>query len=294
MAQIGPLVRGMRLRQWLKNVLVFVAPAAAGSLLERGTLGHALLAFSAFCLTASGLYLVNDVRDVNGDRLHAKKRFRPIASGALPIPTALVAAGVLVAGGLAIGFITLSASFGLILCIYVAITMAYSIVLKTQPVIELACVASGFVLRAVGGGAATQTRLSVWFVVVISFGALFVVTGKRLAEMPGPDGSQGEHRAVLSEYTPSFLKSTLTLSATVSITAYCLWAFENTTISVRAHGSEVWIQLTVVPVVLGCLHVLRRLDRGDGAAPEELAYKDRTLQVLGVLWLGLILIGIYL
>ena len=114
----------MRLRQWLKNVLVFVAPAAAGSLLERGTLGHALLAFSAFCLTASGLYLVNDVRDVNGDRLHAKKRFRPIASGALPIPTALVAAGVLVAGGLAIGFITLSASLGLILCISVAITMA--------------------------------------------------------------------------------------------------------------------------------------------------------------------------
>ncbi len=282
------------MRQWVKNVLVFVAPAAAGTLHHGPVLFKALLAFAAFCLTASGLYFINDIQDVEADRAHPRKRRRPIASGEIPLPVAWASAIILLAAGLVIGFVGTTWHFGVILIAYVVITIAYSMTLKREPVIELACVASGFVLRAVGGGAATGTPLSVWFVVVISFGALFIVTGKRLAEMPDEHGRGGEKRAVLAEYTTSFLEATLTLTAGVSITAYCLWAFENTGLSSRANGGVVWIQLTVVPVILGALHVLRLLGRGEGAAPEDLAFRDRTLQALGILWLLLVVIGVYL
>jgi len=286
------MVLALRPKQWLKNVLVFVAPAAAGTLSQGAVLSRALVAFVAFCMVASGLYLINDVADVDADRLHPRKSRRPIAAGLVPIPVALAMSAALLAGGLALGFLAAHWELGLTLAVYAVITLAYTFRLKTEAVLELACVASGFVLRATGGGAATGTRLSVWFVVVISFGALFLVTGKRLAEMP-TSTSPGEHRAVLASYTVGFLQATLTLAATISIAAYCLWAFESTGLVSRAHLSPVWIQLTVVPVVLGALHVLLLLFRGEGSAPEDLAYRDRTLQGVGVVWLALLLIGLY-
>ena len=286
------MVMALRPKQWLKNVLVFVAPAAAGTLHQGSVLTKALVAFVAFCMVASGLYLINDVRDVEADRQHPRKSRRPIAAGLVPVPVALVMSAVLLVAGLLVGTLAAHWELGVTLGIYIAITLAYTFKLKTEPVIELACVASGFVLRATGGGAATGTRLSVWFVVVISFGALFIVTGKRLAEMPTAT-SPGEQRVVLARYTTGFLQSTLTLAATISISAYCLWAFETTGLASRAHLSPVWIQLTVVPVVLGALHVLLLLYRGEGSAPEELAYRDRTLQAMGVAWLALMLIGLY-
>jgi decaprenyl-phosphate phosphoribosyltransferase len=282
----------MRPKQWVKNVLVFVAPAAAGTLLHGGVLLKAIIAFIAFSLTASGLYIINDIRDVDSDRAHHRKRFRPVAAGTLPIPVAWVAALVLLLGGLLLGTFVTTWQFGVTLLAYAIITLAYSLVLKSQPVIELACVASGFVLRATGGGSATNTKLSVWFLVVISFGALFIVAGKRLAEMPGAQGG-GEQRAVLGAYTKSFLEGTLLVTAAVAITGYCLWAFDRTGLSNRAHGGLFWIQLSVVPVVIGTLYVLRLLDAGEGGAPEELVYHDRTLQVLGLAWVACMLIGLY-
>ena len=286
------MVLALRPKQWLKNVLVFVAPAAAGTLHDGSVLSKALVAFGTFCMVASGLYLINDVRDVDADRQHPRKSRRPIAAGLIPIPLALATAVVLVVAGIVIGTLAAHWELGITLGVYAAITLAYTFKLKAEPVIELACVASGFVLRATGGGAATGTRLSVWFGVVISFGALFLVTGKRLAEMPSAT-SPGEQRAVLARYTVGFLQATLTLAATISIAAYFLWAFETTGLVSRAHLSPVWIQLTAVPVVLGALHVLLLLFRGEGSAPEELAYRDRTLQSIGVAWLALLMIGLY-
>ena len=289
----GALLRGMRPKQWLKNVLVFVAPVAAGTLFAHGVFVPTLVAFFAFSLAASGTYLLNDARDVEVDRLHPKKRFRPIASGELPMPVALIAGGILLVGGVLLGTFGASWELGVVLASYVGVTILYTAWLKTEPVIELACVAAGFVIRAIGGGAASHTRLSTWFIVVISFGALFIVIGKRLAELPEHAGDQAERRAVLKHYTKSYLQAALTMTAAVCVTAYCLWAFENTGLVRRAHGHEVWIHLTVVPVVLAVLHILRLLDAGEGGAPEELAYKDRTLQALGLLWVLLVVIGVY-
>jgi decaprenyl-phosphate phosphoribosyltransferase len=176
---------------------------------------------------------------------------------------------------------------------YAALSLTYSIRLKREPVIELAIVASGFVLRAVAGGVATHVPLSSWFLVVTSFGALFVVTGKRSAEYALLGEQRVAHRPVLNRYTKSFLQSTLTLTATVTVTAYCLWAFERAGVVAHAGRHVVWIQLTVIPMILAVLQVLLLLDSGQGGEPEELALRDRLLQGCGVLWLVLMGIGLY-
>lgn len=286
-------LNALRPKQWLKNVLVFIAPAAAGTLFHGTVLAKTIVAFAAFCLAASGTYLLNDLKDVESDRAHPKKRFRPIAAGLISPAVAIGIAVILLAGGIVLGSVAASWQLGIVLAAYVAITLAYTYWLKTVAVIELVCVAAGFVLRAIGGGSATHTPLSVWFVIVISFGALFLVAGKRLAEVPKADGSGGEKRAVLAQYSRTFLQSVVTLTATISIAAYCLWTFEKTGLVARAHGREIWIQLTVVPVVIAALHVLWLLDRGEGGAPDELAYHDRILQVTGLAWIVLVIIGVY-
>ncbi len=134
---------------------------------------------------------------------------------------------------------------------------------------ELAVVASCFVLRAVAGGVVARVPLSNWFLVFTSFAALFIVSGKRCAEHARLGDDRGVHRLVLDEYTESFLKSTLTISATVTVASYCLWAFDRTGLLAHAGDHVVWIELTVIPLVLSVLHILRLLDAGHGGEPEQ-------------------------
>ena len=233
----GPLhglARAVRPRQWSKNVLVFVAPAAAGVLRHPDDFLRTLAVFGIFCVAASGTYLLNDVADAEADRLHPKKRHRPIASGQLPEGLAAGVGGVLVAGAFAASWLLAGWELALVIGAYVAITVSYTVWLKREPVIELAAVAAGFVLRAIAGGVATHVPLSSWFLVVTSFGALFIVTGKRTAERKTLGTAGASHRVVLGEYSTSFLQSTLILTSSVTVTAYCLWAFERGGLSSRA------------------------------------------------------------
>jgi decaprenyl-phosphate phosphoribosyltransferase len=159
-------------------------------------------------------------------------------------------------------------------------------------VIDLACVSGGFVLRAIAGGLATNVPLSNWFVIVSSFGALLVVTGKRSAEHTDLGERRGEHRPTLAVYPAAFLRTVRLLSASVTVTAYCLWAFERLSEVARGHH-PIWFELSIVPFVLAILHVELRFERGLGGAPEELALRDHTLQLLGLAWVALVAIGIY-
>ncbi|HVX20629.1 MAG TPA: decaprenyl-phosphate phosphoribosyltransferase [Acidimicrobiales bacterium] len=290
---VGPLLRAVRPRQWTKNVLVLLAPAAAGVLGRPAALLHVLGAFGVFCAAAAGTYLVNDTVDAAADRQHPEKRHRPVASGELPSALAATCGASLLVVAVAGAWLLAGWSLTAVVGAYVAVTIAYTVRLKREPVIEMAAVASCFVLRATAGGAAVHVPLSNWFLVVTCFGALFVVVGKRSAERArlGPTGSG--HRAVLASYSPSFLRSTLTMSAAVTLTAYFLWAFDGSGLSARAGGRVVWVQLTVVPVIVAVLHVLHLLDAGRGGTPEDLALKDRLLQVLGATWVALFAVGLY-
>jgi decaprenyl-phosphate phosphoribosyltransferase len=287
------LVRGARPRQWLKNLLVFMAPAAAGVLGEWHTALRVIGAFVVFCVVASGTYLVNDVIDAEADRYHPVKTHRPVASGALrPLPAA-TAGAVLIATAIACALLIGPWGFAVVVGSYAGLSIAYSLRLKREPVIELAVVAACFVLRAIAGGVVANVPLSNWFLVFTSFASLFIVTGKRSAELAHLGSEHGMHRPVLDQYSDSFLKSILTISATVTVASYCLWAFARTGLLAHAGNHVVWIELTVVPLVLSVLHILRLLDAGHGGEPEKLALGDHVLHVYGVLWLLLMGIGLY-
>jgi decaprenyl-phosphate phosphoribosyltransferase len=287
-------VSAARPRQWVKNSLVVIAPAAAGVLFQREVMFHTAIAFVAFCLTASGVYLLNDVVDVEADRSHPEKRHRAIASGELSVSVAVTAAILLIAGGVAVALAAAGYGLIIVLAIYAINSIAYVAYVKRLAVIELASVAAGFFLRALAGATANHLYVSSWFLVVISFGALFLVVGKRSAERHRLGDGAGTHRPVLDEYSESFLNSALTLTSTVVVTTYCLWAFDTSRsgLSNVRHDATA-IQLTVVPVVLALLYILRTLQSGGGGAPEELVLSDRTIQVLGASWAILLLIGIY-
>jgi decaprenyl-phosphate phosphoribosyltransferase len=252
-----------------------------------------MAAFLIFCVVASGTYLVNDVVDAESDRHHPIKRVRPVASGALRPVVALGVGTALIATAIVAALLVRPWGFAAVMACYAGLSIAYSVRLKREPVMEMAVVASCFVLRAVAGGAVARVPLSNWFLVFTSFAALFIVSGKRCAEHARLGDDRGVHRLVLNEYSESFLKSTVTISATVTVASYCLWAFDRTGLLAHAGDRVVWIELTVIPLVLSVLHILRLLDAGNGGEPEQLALRDHVLQGYGVLWLGLMGIGLY-
>ena len=283
----------MRPTQWVKNGLIAVAPAAAHSLTHADVFWRTATAFVAFCFMASGIYLINDVRDAPSDRLHPTKRLRAIASNELSTRVALTSALVLIVVAFAIAF-ALSRPQGLLLVLglYFIISISYSLWLKNMAIIEMGVVASGFFLRAYGGAVTSHITVSTWFLVVISFGALFLVVGKRTSELKyvGVNGT----RPVLAEYTPEFLHSALTLSATVVVTGYCLWAFDTSATGLSANYNDFLpVRLSVVPVVFAVLFIMRSAEAGDGAAPEELLLHNRTVQALTLIWVLLIAWGVY-
>ena len=282
----------MRPRQWVKNGVIVVAPAAAGVVTHADIIRHTVAAFISFCAVSSGMYIFNDLRDVDADREHPTKRYRAIASGQLPTPVAVAASIVLLAVGFAIPFsLWHPEGLFLVLGLYVAITLTYIYWLKTVAIIELGALASGFFLRAYAGAAASHIFVSTWFLVVISFGALFLVVGKRSSELQKIGA--GATRKVLAQYTPEFLHSALTMAATVVVTGYCLWAFDSSSTGLSFHHDIVAIRLSVIPVVFAVLFIMRSADAGDGAAPEELLLHDRTVQLLVVVWAVAVALGVY-
>jgi len=286
------LVRIARPKQWVKNVLVYAAPGAAGVLSHGDAAGRATAAFGVFCLAASGTYFLNDAIDAPADRHHPVKRLRPVAAGEVPAPVAVAGGIALLAAAIALAWVLSGSRLAAVVAVYAAVATAYSLRLKHEPVIDLACVSSGFVLRAIAGGVATHVPLSNWFIIVSSFGSLLVVAGKRSAEHAELGDLRGVHRPTLGAYPPAFLRSVRLLAASVTVTAYCLWAFERAAQAGRGHH-PIWFELSIVPFVLAVLHLELRFERGHGGAPEDLALHDRALQVLGLAWVALFAVGVY-
>jgi len=288
------LVLLARPRQWIKNLLVFVAPGAAGVLFHPAVLAHAAAAFGIFSLAASGTYYLNDSIDADADRRHPSKCNRPVAAGVVPVPLAVAAGTGMLAVAIALTFPVGGWHLAIVMGAYAAVQLAYSFGLKHEPILDLACVSAGFILRAIAGGVATSVSLSNWFLIVVSFGSLLVVTGKRSGEkelLAREEIDEGV-RPALGLYTVSFLRTVRTLSASVTVAAYCLWAFERAS-QVHPGHDPIWFQLSIFPFVIALLHVMRLLDSGEGAAPEELALHDHRLQIYGVCWVLLFAIGAY-
>ncbi|MDQ2710540.1 MAG: decaprenyl-phosphate phosphoribosyltransferase [Actinomycetota bacterium] len=282
------LLKAARPRQWVKNVLVLAAPLASADLAHSSVLGKIGLAFAAFCLAASGVYLVNDAKDVAEDRVHPVKRNRPIAAGVVPVGLAYGVAVVFFLAALAVATAA-SVPLLIVVAVYIAVQLGYCFGLKRQPVIDICIVASGFLIRAIAGGAATGIVLSQWFLLCAGFGSLFMVAGKRYAEFVLAERTGAKIRRSLEGYSASYLRFVWTLSATVLITTYGLWAFE-----IRAaHHNSAWTAISIVPFVVAVLRYAVDVDGGNGGEPEEIALGDRVLQVLAASWLALLVVAVY-
>jgi len=303
------LALASRPKQWVKNLLVFAAPGAAGVLSHRSVLGRTALAFASFCLLSSAMYLVNDVIDAPWDRIDPLKRQRPVATGVVSPPMALWAAGVLLLGGVTIG-LALGWRFEVAVGAYVGLTIAYSLWLREVAVLDIGGVASGFVIRAIAGSLAVHVPLSKWFLILTSFGSLLIVAGKREADYArttadeaeldvanggGPRGSNGTLARTPAgrrpkEYTVAYLRYVWMMASAVSIAGYCLWSFEK----LYVHGGVPWGELSVIPFVLAILRYELLLDAGHGGAPEDVILRDRPLQLLAVAWVVVYALGVYL
>ena len=278
----------MRPKQWTKNLLVVAAPLAAGDIGEPGVLGATLLAFVVFCAASSSIYLVNDCVDVEADRLHPRKQFRPIAAGQLSVRTALAVAAVLFGGSVAVAA-AMRWEFAALVVSYVAVMLLYALWLKHEPVLDLTLIAGGFLMRAVAGGLAADIPISDSFLLVAGFGSLFIVAGKRYSELHTL-GSEAGTRRSLVRYTDTYLRFVWSIAAAVTVTAYCLWAFEA---GAEAGDSGVpWHTLSILPFVVGLLRYAVDIDAGEAAEPEDIVWGDRLLQGIGVVWIVVLSLGV--
>ena len=282
-------VRLVRPRHWVKNLLVLAAPAAAGALDQWEYVGQALLVLVSFCLAASGTYCINDAADAEADRLHPTKRDRPGASGQISPGQARTLGVVLLVVGVALGVVAGEWEVSAVTALYVAMTTAYTLWLKHVAVVDLVLVASFFVLRAVAGVVGTDLPISDWYLIVASFGALFLVAGKRTVELRAPDAVK--HRSALEAYTPTFLLHVRTVAVTVTLLAYCLWAFEKADV---ADSSVPWFELSILPFLVALLRYALVLETEERRGPEEIILGDRTLQIVGLCWGLLFAAGVYL
>jgi decaprenyl-phosphate phosphoribosyltransferase len=278
------IVKAMRPRQWVKNLLVFAAPlfAFGGDVHYdiREVLIKVSIAFVAFCMAASSIYLINDARDVEADREHPTKRFRPIAAGVVPERLAYGLAIVLGTASLVISWLV-TPNLALVMGIYIAIQLAYCFGLKHQAVLDICIVSSGFLIRAIAGGVAANIPLSQWFLLVMAFGSLFMAAGKRYAELQLAERTGAKIRKSLESYTTSYLRFVWTLSATAVVVCYGLWAFERD----RLSGGS-WYAVSMIPFTIAILRYAVDVDGGIAGEPEDIALHDRVLQLLAVALIG--------
>ncbi|HEX9056765.1 MAG TPA: decaprenyl-phosphate phosphoribosyltransferase [Ktedonobacterales bacterium] len=294
LGQLPYALRAMRPTQWSKNAVVLAALIFARRLTDIHMVGRTLLAFAAFCLTASAIYLFNDIRDRESDRVHPKKRLRPIASGQLSLSvasgTAVVCAlaaaaliAVLVAQPLSVATDPFAAWGGsqamlvMTLAGYLAVNIAYSSWLKHQVLWDVFIIAAGFVARALAGAFAAPVPISPWFYLCTLFLALFLALGKRRAELIQLGASGEQHRQNLREYSVLLLDQLLAVVVTCTLITYSLYTFQSETAS---HA----LMITIPFVIFGMFRYLYLIYvKGEGGQPDEVLWRDR--QVLASVFL---------
>jgi decaprenyl-phosphate phosphoribosyltransferase len=286
-ARPATMVSALRPRQWTKNLLVVAAPLFAGEVTTPGVVLATTATFVAFCLGSSAVYLLNDICDVDLDRVHPLKRYRAVAAGAVSLRTAAIAS-VLLAGAGAVVTSMIGWPVLAVYLTYVGLNIAYSLRLKNEPVLDIALIAAGFLLRAIAGGTANDIALSQWFLLIAAFGSLFVAAGKRYGEVCLVGAGEASTRVSLARYSATYLRFVWTLSAAVLVMSYSLWSFEIT------HRENMpWAAGSMVPFVLGVLRYAIDVDSGAAGEPEDLAFGDRVLQLIGMSWLLLVAVAVY-
>jgi 4-hydroxybenzoate polyprenyltransferase len=286
---LGAALVSLRPRQWAKNLFVFAAVIFSRNLFTP-LLWPAVLAFVIFCGLSGAVYLVNDVADLEQDRLHPVKRHRPIAAGVLPRRLAVGLAVALLGASLGAAF-ALSRSFGLVALGYGVLLIAYSFWLKYLVILDVLTVASGFVLRAVAGAEAVAVEISGWLIICTILLALFLALGKRRHEYLSLRGDAARHRPILAEYSEGFLDQMIAVVTASTVMAYALYTMWPETV---AKFQTRLLPLTLPFVLYGVFRYLYLLYRRDlGGNPSDLLLGDRALLANTILWMAALTLIIY-
>jgi 4-hydroxybenzoate polyprenyltransferase len=284
------LLSAMRPRQWAKNVFVLAPLVFARQLDDPQVLGRALVAFAAFSLLASAIYLFNDVRDREEDRRHPRKRTRPIAAGRLPVPVAIAAAAALAAGALALGW-ALGGQLVAILLIYMVANLLYSLGLKRVVILDVMVVSAGFVLRVMAGGVAVGVEVSAWLILCTSFLALFLAFSKRRHELMLLTADAAEQRQVLTHYSPAFLDQMINVVTAGTVVAYAVYAISPETVE-KFHTRD--LIYTMPFVLFGIFRYLYLIyQRPSQRNPTEAILGDRPFLINIVLWAASVVWVVY-
>lgn len=285
------MIKALRPKQWTKNALLLPALVFSERYGDLNAVTAVAVGIALFCMLSSAGYLINDLRDVENDRKHPKKKLRPIASGDLPEGVAWLLAIVLIVVGLG-GSLYLSSlhapedlgaplwdrwGFGITAAGYLCITLSYSFYFKHVVLLDVMFISTGFLLRAVAGAAAIPVESSPWFLICTAFGALFLGMSKRLAELRLLDKAAGQHRKILDEYTPALLEQLISIVTACTLISYALYTFTG------PHDQQ--IMLTLPFVMYGMFRYLYLVARGQaGGEPETTLLRDRPLQACIVLF----------
>jgi len=267
-------VKQLRPKQWTKNVFLFAALVFSGGFMDPGQVMKALQGFAAFSLLASSGYILNDYLDREADRKHPKKKFRPIASGALPVPVALVLLVVVLIGGFALAW-GLGPVFTAVAALYLATTLSYSFYFKHQVILDVMFLALGFVWRAVAGALAIQVRISPWLMLCTAFVALFLGFNKRRGEL-AKLGASGGTRRNLVEYNHDMLEAFQAIVTSGTILSYAQYAL---------FGRTPWMIMTLPFVLYAVFRYIYLVEqKGEGSAPDETLLKDAPILITGLLY----------
>ena len=279
------LIKQLRPKQWVKNLIVFVPLLFSGKFGEGGAVLAAAYCCLAFCSISSGIYAVNDLNDLQADRAHPRKRFRPIAAGVISVPAAWALSLFCFAAGLSLAFYV-RPTLTLVCLAYIVLNFVYSYFLKKIVIIDVLSIAFSFVLRAVAGAVAVHVPASGWFLLCTTLGALFLALEKRRHEVSLLADQSASHRTVLQEYSLNLLVRLENLITPSLLTAYAFYSFQS------FHGQ--WMLLTVPIVLYGIMRYQYLSESGHfTGAPEEVLWQDRPLQLTLILWVAACAVVVY-
>ncbi len=278
-ATAANLLIALRPKQWAKNGVVFAGLVFADKMLDPALVGRTAMAALLFCAVSGAVYLINDMKDLDRDRLHPVKRNRPLASGRLRVSDARVAAALLLGLSVPVSWM-LCPPFGLLVVAYFAMQVAYSFHLKNLVILDILVISAGFVMRAVAGSLVVEVPISPWLYVCTSLLSLFLGFGKRRQELAMLDRAAAGHRKILEEYSAPLLDHLINITASSTLVGYSLYCFFSET----SHKTP-YMMLTIPFVLYAVFRYLYLIHgRGQGDTPEEILFKDRPLLATIALW----------
>lgn len=280
----------LRPPQWTKNLILFVALALSKHLFELEPFLRTLLAFLLFCGLSGSVYLLNDVADLERDRLHPQKKRRPVASGALPVKRAVGLAGLLGLLSLGLSFL-LGMPFAISALLYLLLNLVYSFKLKEVVILDVLSVSLGFVLRAVAGALVIAVKFSDWLLVCTLLLALFLALAKRRHELTSLNDAAVDHRRILAEYSPYLLDQMIGVVTASCVTAYAFYTLAQETVEKYRTDRLAWTIPFVIYGIFRYLYLVHRKEQG--GSPTDILVTDRPLLLTVALWAVTFLLIVY-